>query len=243
MTWSHRESEQLYNVREWGQGYFRINESVWGLFMSNNRDSTTRIYNNLFTGKLSGSSNAAALNMESSGLHNVEVAHNTFVIETGSSRQGCIRVGGIFTRPHKLYGNIFVSTGPGPAMIVKALNPFHYEMDGNLYLASKSQSLIQVDRGSGYATLSAWQKASGKDKNSIQADPQFVNQAAPPDGLKLKPTSPAVGKAVNTPAYVTDDFPDPQGGIHCLAVRQPLQVDSRGVQALVSQQLLDEHRL
>jgi hypothetical protein len=79
-------------------------------------------------------------------------------------------------------------------------------MDGNLYFASKSQSLVQVSGGSSYATLSAWQTASGKDKNSIQADPQFENQAAPPAGLKLKQTSPALGKAVNTPKYVTDDF-------------------------------------
>ncbi len=57
--------------------------------------------------------------------------------------------------------------------------------------------------GAGIVGLANWQAATGQDAGSVEADPLFLNGGTAPYDLRLQPNSPAIGRALNTPAYVT----------------------------------------
>jgi hypothetical protein len=155
----------------------------------------TRIYNNLITTEVR-SSTAIAVGFNAFG---VEIAHNTILMNGGV----CVVLGGYVTRPNKLLNNILVNVS-GIVLLARSTNRYAMELDGNIYYAVGSTSVVRL--GTQSLTLSQWQKLTGLDKNSLSTNPQFKGGLGPPFNLRPGGSSPANSKAVNTPAYVTDDF-------------------------------------
>jgi parallel beta-helix repeat protein len=97
----------------------------------------------------------------------------------------------------RLVNNIFANTGAGYAVNLIGITGTSYFNHNNLY----SQG---VNLGSwnsqNHTSLSAWQSATGRDANSISADPQFVS----PTDLHVKAV--ALDKKAEVIATVSDDI-------------------------------------
>lgn len=181
-----------------------LNNSTYGIYLINNNNAQNRIYNNLFFGNLSTSNQAAAIHVDLSNLNN-EICHNTFfVITTGTG--SCVRTFGTQAYPNKFWGNVFNMIGPGTCLNVSPTTASlqYWESDANLYNAPAGN--IAALGTTTYNTLSAWQQATNKDANSLQADPLLRQTQQAPYDLRPMPNSPVKDRGVRTPAYVTEDY-------------------------------------
>jgi trimeric autotransporter adhesin len=78
--------------------------------------------------------------------------------------------------------------------------------DGNLFLSSGAGAVLIQSTNNGYATLAAWQSASGQDASSFVADPLFLNPTgdATTGNLHIASGSPAIHAGL--PVGVTFDI-------------------------------------
>jgi hypothetical protein len=120
---------------------------------------------------------------------------------------GIVLVRGDRNKAPAFTNNILVNTGGGPALRIQEKDTSYWQSDGNLFWTPGNPSnLIEGPLGKRYAKLVDWQTAVNKDKNSIAADPLFINGKTQPFNLDLQRGSPAKDKAFSTPAYVKTDF-------------------------------------
>jgi hypothetical protein len=176
---------------------------------SNNTHLRSRIYNNLIHGKSFRSGNSATVKGIMAGFARaVDIYHNTVVVRSvnGSGQSIgaslCLELGGVFGRDSRAGNNILISEDRVHCAQYFTTQPFGVHTDNNLYQTQEPGGQVANNQ-----TLAVWQKNSGLDKASMQANPQFVGSSGTSTAdFRLKPTSPAIGKAVNTPAYITDDF-------------------------------------
>jgi Right handed beta helix region len=163
-----------------------------------------KIYNNQFKGTPARSYSALSLK---NGAFGAEISHNTFRISTNDRFTGCLHLMGAIGVPTKVHGNIFVNITNGTILVVETLSRYELQIDGNLYHPSGGGKIAQFHTNStSNWNFAAWQKVTGQEKSSLQADPQF--QSGTLNDLRLKAISPANGKAVGTPTYITEDFDD-----------------------------------
>jgi len=189
-----------------------LNGGDHGLYMINNNGSLDQVYNNLFIGSLhqtsSSSANAQCAIRADISNYNNQISHNTFALSLTSS-QCCIATSATTSYQNYIYGNVFFITG-GTAIVTAESSgaPRPFESDGNVFFCPGGNigRVNASSSGTAYATLAAWQAAVGKDAASIEADPQLNDPFGTPPDLRPTPTSPVVGVAVNTPAWVVDDF-------------------------------------
>jgi len=209
----------LQNGGDWDitHNTFDLNGADYGLWLINNNRTIDRIHNNLFIGSLRASTssshnNAAVIRADISNYDN-DIAHNTFAV-TIPINGCCIATGGYssgsITAQNYIHGNVFFVLGTGTAVIQNATSsgsqPF--VADGNIYFcpAGSVGRIGPSSTGTAYATLAAWQAATGQDTNSQQTDPLLSNPFGTPVDLHPTPTSPVAGAAMNTPSYITDDY-------------------------------------
>jgi parallel beta-helix repeat protein len=97
----------------------------------------------------------------------------------------------------KLVNNIFANTGTGYAVNLIGIIGTSYFNRNNLY----SQGVnLGTWNSQNYTNLQAWQSATGRDINSVSADPQFVS----PTDLHVKAV--ALDKKAEVIASVSDDI-------------------------------------
>ena len=219
--YTNRTSYGIYlsNGGEWDihHNTIDLNGANYGLYMINNNRDEDRIYNNLFIGSLyattSSSHNSVAVIKGDISNHNNVIAHNTFAV-TIPNFGCCVGTGGYVSAgvavENYIWGNTFMIVGQGTAIVVNTSSGIAqpFTADGNVYFCPAG-SIGRVGPGStgtAYATLAAWQAATGQDVGSIETDPLLVAPFATPPDLRPTSTSPITGVAVNTPAFVTDDF-------------------------------------
>ncbi len=154
---------------------------------------------------------------------NADVFHNTIVVDATFFQTGprsgsrCVFANGVFGRHCNVGNNIMVTRG-NDTCATYSTAPFATFSDGNIYLTKNS--VLGVVNGK---SLSNWQNSSGQGKNSSEKDPQFQGSGKVVTDLRPKPTSPAVGKAVNTPSYITDDFfGNPRGSKPAIGAIEPV---------------------
>jgi hypothetical protein len=209
-------SRTAYGVYLSNGGGWNMHDNLWNLngcdyclWLINNNRRLDRIWNNQFEGSLNNVGGTAAANVcviraDISNYEN-DIVHNTFAVlipQTGC----CIATGGIGGTPpaqNRMYGNVFFLLAGGTCIASQPNQPFL--ADGNVFWCPAGEVGRTDQSLPGFATLAAWQAASGRDAASVQADPLFVSPASPFD-LHTLPGSPVIGAARNTPSYVTTDF-------------------------------------
>jgi parallel beta-helix repeat protein len=172
----------------------------------NNTISANRLHNNEDSGLniWSGSTGTVAVNnvIWSNGDHGIDVHSNNdaFVVsntvyknyDSGIEMTGSLRA--------YLANNISTDNGINSArtsgqLRADATSAPSATVDYDLLFLSASQNSKTVFLdwgGTKYATLAAFQSATGKETHGVSANPQFVS---PPTDLHLQSTSPAIGKA------------------------------------------------
>lgn len=165
-----------------------------------------RVYNNLFWGTLVYNVSRPVAYV----VDGTDFVHNTIVIlkdtipASASSR--AIDTLAISPLP-TVKNNIIVDLNGGLLISVSGGAMSSTDIGPNLYYAPNSLNLFwNAATNSHYTSLTAWQQATKTDKNSFIADPQFVSIATATLDLRLRDNSPAIGKALGTPSFVTDDL-------------------------------------
>jgi hypothetical protein len=209
----------LSNGGEWDihHNTVDLNGADYGLYLINNNTWIDRIYDNLFIGSLyattSTSHNSVAVIRADISNYENWIVHNTFALSIPNNGC-CIAAGGFLSggtpRQNYIFGNVFVVFGQGTAVIrgTSGSTPVPFQADGNVYFCPGA-TIGRVDAsasGTAYPTLAGWQAATGQDLASLNVDPTLVAPFGTPPDLRPLPGSPITGVAVNTPAYVTDDF-------------------------------------
>lgn len=166
--------------------------TVRGLNDNDNGASQARnfIHNSVYVGGTATSGSADSFAYSSSSQNNSRDIRNNIFVNARSNSGG--------TGTHYAMTNGSVSAPP------PGLNS-----DYNILYASGSGGMLGLFNGTDYATLSAWQAATGQDASSAVADPRFINAtgtAAVVD-LHLQSSNPAEGQGVLI-ASVTNDFDD-----------------------------------
>lgn len=217
-SYTNRPSYGIYlsNGGDWDihHNTFDANNGDHVLWLINNNTRIDRIHNNLFVGSLHSfggtyANNSTAIRGDISNHENY-IVHNTFAM-TLPVDGCCIATGGYvsgaFTVQNYIYGNVFYTQG-GTAICVNnwGSGPHPFLSDGNVFFCPGGEIGRTDPQVPGATTLAAWQIASGQDTYSLEADPQLNNPFGVPPDLRPAPSSPITGVAVNTPAYVTDDF-------------------------------------
>ncbi len=157
-------------------------------------DGTQTVRNSLFvnvdTAIVSGGS------LSSKGI--LTVANNTFIMDAGTALEATN------TFRTRLANNIF--TGSGSFFVLDVLSAGRLVSDYNLFAPGFSE--IGVLGGAPFLSLFDWRSITGRDLNSLVAEPQFVD---PLNGdYRLSPGSPAVDRG--DPASDSLGEPDPNGG-------------------------------
>jgi len=170
---------------------FNNNGFPYCLSLWNSNRSRCRVFNNLFTGKVTSECIRAW-----PSHYQIDFWHNTFVIETSGwvvNNRACCTVAW-----NTYYNNIFVVTGSGGAIFNNGGREI--EADNNLYFISSKK--IGRHGATTYTTLSSWSAAiasmsknGANDTKSIVADPKFISAT----DLHLQATSPALGKGKPKP--------------------------------------------
>lgn len=216
---TNRSSYGIYlsNGGEWEihHNTFDLNSADCGLWLINNNRRIDRIYDNLFVGTLHNynstyANTVSVIRADISNYEN-EITHNTFAVTLPAS--GCCiatqgYTSGSTATQNYIFGNIFYNIG-GTAICVTTYGGTTvppYESNGNVFFCPGGELGRVGENQPGATTLAAWQAMSGKDGNSLEADPLLVNPFGTPADLRPSPNSPIRGIAVNTPSYVTDDF-------------------------------------
>jgi hypothetical protein len=158
----------------------------------------SRVYNNLIYCV------RQRLNQRCTGIRagrSVDVFHNTIVVHNRTATVNrCLWTDAVAGRDCRIGNNILVNLGKF-ACVGHRTTGGAISSDGNLFQTAQASGYV-VDQ----STLVEWQK-TGNDKNSVEGDPQFVTGSGGRAlDFVLRTTSPAVGKAVNTPSYIVDDF-------------------------------------
>jgi len=183
--------------------------------MINNNRRVDRVYDNLFVGSLQSytSTYANTVSVIRADISNYEnyFTNNTFAV-TLPACGCCIATQGYGTGANTaqnyIYGNVFYLLG-GTAICVTTYGGTTippYESNGNVFFCPGGEIGRINESQPGVTTLLAWQTLSGKDPNSLEADPQLRNPFGTPPDLRPLPTSPITGVAVGTPNWVTTDF-------------------------------------
>jgi hypothetical protein len=174
------------------------------LYLINNNNSQNDISNNLFYGAMRNAT-TPCIAVDLSNINN-EVVHNTIVLDTGDGIQSF----GTSSNFNKIYGNLIYIKGSGTCLSISITSTSlqNWASDGNLLYAPNG-NVGQLGNTT-YATLTAWQAAPNtnqtqRDQNSISVDPQLMSINAPWD-LRPNAGSPVQDAAVNTPAWLTQDF-------------------------------------
>jgi hypothetical protein len=216
LTVPNHTNRSAYGLYLSNGGGWSIFDNVWNLngcdyclWLINNNRRLDRIWNNQFAGNLNNVGGTAAANVcviraDISNYEN-DIVHNTFAVlipQTGC----CIATGGLGGTPpalNRMYGNVFYLLASGTSIASQPNQPFL--ADGNVFWCPAGEVGRTDQNQPGFTTLAAWQAASGRDANSVQADPLFV-LPVPTFDLHTLPGSPVIGAARNTPSYVIDDF-------------------------------------
>lgn len=189
---------------------FRMSKSRTAIKMYHypSKRNRTRIYNNLFWGAPYPSSEAI---LDFQGVQETQLDHNTFAIFSANGWDGdVLHINGRLGLWNDIRNNIFYSEGKyGLLRIEPTLRYIHF-FHRNIYWNPNGSRLVTYPRSNQspitYANLAAWQQATGQDPVGIQADPRLINVTTSPFDLRPRAGSIAIGKAINTPAWVTDDF-------------------------------------
>lgn len=183
---------------------FNNNNYPYCLSLWNSNRSRCRVFNNLFTGKVTSECIRAW-----PSHYQIDFWHNTFVIETSGwvvNNRACCTVAW-----NTFYNNIFVVTGTGGAIYNNG--GVMIETDNNLFFVASGK--IGRNNTTDYTSLSSWSSGisavaqnGANDSNSIAGDPKFVSAT----DFHLQPSSPALGKGKPKPTSfysgheVTDDL-------------------------------------
>lgn len=205
----------MSNVGDWSfhDNVCNLNGCNYGLYMINQNRRLDVVYNNVFYGSLapSTSTSAASVAVIKADISNYDndFVHNTFFV-TVPGTGCCIATRGLSggNATNRIYGNVFHVTGAGTCIVMNPSTslPNPYLGDGNVFFAPGGEIGRTTTTGPGITTLAAWQAATGQDAGSAEGDPLFRNVVAVPPDLRVQPGSPALDRAVNTPAYVTGDL-------------------------------------
>ena len=159
----------------------------------NNPGESVEVYQNLFYNW--GQAGRRAINYEnsvSSRQTNFRVHHNTVVMPANPSGGGIELESGIAMTSNVCRDNIVACSEPNNQVLVNAwginnLNPFS-TFDYNWYYNNGNAPTYAIG-GSVYSGLSAWRNATGRDINSVVANPQFQNPSN--NDYRLAASSPA----------------------------------------------------
>jgi len=99
----------------------------------------------------------------------------------------------------KIHDNIFLANSYAMYNLAGG-DTFPLTSDNNDYRLNGGSSSVIYHAPSGAMTLSAWQALSGKDGNSIDADPQFISTS----DLHLQTTSPCINAGASYSPFTTD---------------------------------------
>jgi len=219
MTIPNRLSRTAYGIYVQQGGNWEIhhnsidlNGCSHGIYLINDNTRLDSIYDNLIFGSLasntgSSASSVSAISVDVSNFNN-DIAHNTFVV-TIPTTGSIISSAGFGTNLNRMYGNVFVLLAGGTCISSDTYNSppqYIFLSDGNDFWAPAGEIGRLGSSNPGFTTLAAWQAASGRDLNSINADPLLVNTSVLPFDLHPLPASPVKNAATNTPAIVTTDF-------------------------------------
>ncbi|MFC1614600.1 right-handed parallel beta-helix repeat-containing protein, partial [Gemmatimonadota bacterium] len=116
---------------------------------------------------------------------------NTVFNRTGEGRSGVNIMNTSETA--LICGNIFVSGGRRGCIEVNSEHLPTIASDNNVIWGIDQSEIIERDRER-QMSLDAWRKLSGNDKNTVVADPEFIN--AKLNDYHLQKNSPAVGRAM-----------------------------------------------
>ena len=164
--------------------------AVRGLYDNDNGANQARnfIHNSVYVGGTATSGATNTFAYTSSSQNNFrDIRNNIFVNARSNS-------GGIGKHYAMTNGSV---AAPPPGLT----------SDCNIIYATGSGGVLGLFNGADYATLAAWQAATGMDASSTVADPRFVNAtgAAAAVDLHLQSSNPAEGHGVLV-ASVTTDF-------------------------------------
>jgi hypothetical protein len=136
------------------------------LYYCNNSAGNALVSNN-FVSQVNGTSTIEGIYNSSS--NNVEYYNNTSVLYAGNSSSDA------FYLPSgsniKVKNNNFVNYGSGYAIYVSSATALTQSDNNNFFVKGTNLSYYTTAR----TTLAAWQSATGKDTNSVSADPMFAS--------------------------------------------------------------------
>lgn len=162
-----------------------------------------KIYNNLFWGPFGSSKPIVYL------IGAMDFVHNTIVTfkHPGTHAARLIHLDGSVTGQIRMRHNIVVDFNGDT--LVQASGGFGVmDIGQNLFFAPNSSALFSDLRSGGlrYYTLRSWRLATGLEKESVYADPEFLNSNLPALDTRLRDSSAAIGLATDTQSFVIDDF-------------------------------------
>lgn len=170
-------------------------------FVEGNSSAAINIYGNVFVGMHPLS---AIPNLGGMSTSPVNIYNNTCVMSPTSGGADYYGIGTCISAAKALsiYNNIIYNDTGGrmtEGYLLLNLGSIRL-MDFNLYCRGGGSDVwtswaSQQSGGVGYSTLSAWQAATGGDRNSIAAttDPLFTKTGSFAEQYKLQPSSPALG--------------------------------------------------
>lgn len=173
-------------------------------FLADTGRDRLRVYNNLFTGVLTGSASYA---MAIGGP--TDFIHNTVAVLSSGTPVGypTVYVLSRFAMMPVLSNNIIVNFNGGSLVNISGNHSvFDVRLSSNLYWATRKTKLFYSSNTGSCNTLACWKLATRQDGGSVQADPKFKNTASSPGGFMVQDGSAAVAAAGSSPAYITDDF-------------------------------------
>jgi hypothetical protein len=147
--------------------YSRGGGTRYGVYTFNTAGSGNRMVNNFVTILDNGSSTTYGLYLSSAD--DILVAHNTVLINSGSSSGRCVYVTG--GSNHRHYNNILYNDGAGYAMYTSSSSAI-VESDFNLFHVLGNNIAYWSGAKS---TLGDWQAASGMDANTITRAVTFAD--------------------------------------------------------------------
>lgn len=173
----------------------------------NANSSNMRIRNNVFYGALFDAKDSAIVRATWSH-YDIEIAHNTFFVDTGATCSRIFELGGCCTtRKSLFYSNIVYWTGNAAAIESKTTVHQYFMGDGNIYwnpAFNPTNLPVAWDTSITY-TLAAWQTAINGEAASKVIDPILVRPIFPylPGSLNVRPNSPAKDAGVEFAGYAT----------------------------------------
>lgn len=150
-------------------------------YFSSSAANPSRITNNMVLNSSTSSTTASRYGIYPYGCANIDVLHNTVLIQDGSTTVGRgLYVNGTTSTTsfipggYNIQNNIIINSGNGPSLDIESTYASYItNLNYNIYDGAGTN--LFENGGVQYSSLSAWQTATGFDANSYFGDPIFVS--------------------------------------------------------------------